>query len=216
MESGAWDDWRSLYSGAALPGQRRIAGEAPGRLPQARLSGSVVGRHYLGNGKAAALHAGSQARGSTARAVSLAQRTQAGEAYINDDFNVEGDIEAAFDLADYLLGHEGSLRESLGLNKRLQKMPANDRPQAGPRPIKLWGSVHSKDRDQQAVTYHYDLPAQFYALWLDQRMVYSCAYFVTPEEDLDPHSSASWITSARSCGSALANVSWTLAAVGAD
>ncbi len=108
-----------------------------------------------------------------------------GEAYVYDDFNIEGDIEAAFDLADYLLGQERSLWKSSDLNERLQKLPANDRPRAGPHPIKLWGSVHSKDRDQQAVTYHYDLPTEFYALWLDQRMVYSCAYFATPEEDLD-------------------------------
>jgi len=108
-----------------------------------------------------------------------------GEAYIYDDFNIEGDIEAAFDLADYLLGQERSLGESVDLNGRLQKLPAKDRPRADPHPIRLWGSVHSKDRDQQAVAYHYDLPAEFYALWLDRRMVYSCAYFATPEEDLD-------------------------------
>jgi hypothetical protein len=84
-----------------------------------------------------------------------------GEAYIYDDFNIEGDIEAAFDLADYLLGQERSLGESVDLNGRLQKLPAKDRPRAGPHPIRLWGSVHSKDRDQQAVAYHYDLPADF-------------------------------------------------------
>jgi len=108
-----------------------------------------------------------------------------GEAYIYDDIDIEGDIEAAFELADYLIGRERSLSESLDLNAQLQKLPANDRPRASLHPIKLWGSVHSKDRDQQAVTYHYDLPAEFYALWLDQRMVYSCAYFTTPEEELD-------------------------------
>ena len=108
-----------------------------------------------------------------------------GEAYVYDDFDIEGDIEAAFDLADYLLGQDRSLWESFDLNERLRKLPASDRPLAGPHPIKLWGAVHSKDRDQQAVTYHYDLPVEFYALWLDQRMVYSCAYFHTPEEDLD-------------------------------
>jgi cyclopropane-fatty-acyl-phospholipid synthase len=108
-----------------------------------------------------------------------------GEAYIYDDIDIEGDIESAFDLADYLLGRERSLSESFDLNEQLQKLPANDLPRAGLHPIKLWGSVHSRDRDQQAVTYHYDLPAEFYALWLDQRMVYSCAYFATPEEDLD-------------------------------
>jgi len=108
-----------------------------------------------------------------------------GEAYIYDDIDIEGDIESAFELADYLIGRERSQSESFDLHKQLQKLPANDRPRAGLHPIKLWGSVHSKDRDQQAVTYHYDLPVEFYALWLDQRMVYSCAYFATPEEDLD-------------------------------
>jgi cyclopropane-fatty-acyl-phospholipid synthase len=49
----------------------------------------------------------------------------------------------------------------------------------------LQGSRHSKTRDRRAVTYHYDVPGEFYALWLDERMVYSCAYFATPDEDLD-------------------------------
>ena len=33
--------------------------------------------------------------------------------------------------------------------------------------------------------YHYDIGNDFYALWLDQRMVYSCAYFPTAEATLD-------------------------------
>jgi cyclopropane-fatty-acyl-phospholipid synthase len=32
---------------------------------------------------------------------------------------------------------------------------------------------------------HYDIGNEFYALWLDQRMIYSCAYFETGTEDLD-------------------------------
>lgn len=108
-----------------------------------------------------------------------------GEAYIYDDFDIEGDIEAAFDLAEYLLGQQRSLWESFDLNERLQKLPAVDHPRTGLRTTGLWGEVHSKDRDRQAISYHYDLPAEFYALWLDRHMVYSCAYFATPEEDLD-------------------------------
>ncbi|KAA2238214.1 SAM-dependent methyltransferase [Salinarimonas soli] len=32
---------------------------------------------------------------------------------------------------------------------------------------------------------HYDHPGSFYALWLDERMAYSCAYFQTPDQSLE-------------------------------
>jgi cyclopropane-fatty-acyl-phospholipid synthase len=35
------------------------------------------------------------------------------------------------------------------------------------------------------VRFHYDVGNDFYALWLDRRLVYSCAYFETPETSLD-------------------------------
>jgi cyclopropane-fatty-acyl-phospholipid synthase len=108
-----------------------------------------------------------------------------GEAYVHDDFDIEGDIEAAFDLADYLLCQERSPKNRLGLSRWVQKLSANSFPRADANPIQLKGALHSRDRDQQAVTYHYDLPAEFYALWLDPCMVYSCAYFATQEDDLD-------------------------------
>ncbi|MGA8867995.1 MAG: cyclopropane-fatty-acyl-phospholipid synthase family protein [Candidatus Sulfotelmatobacter sp.] len=108
-----------------------------------------------------------------------------GEAYIHDDFDIEGDVEAAFDLSDYLLGQECSLWETFDLKKRLEKLPNSDRPRAGLRIVEFSGKLHSKERDRQAICYHYDLPADFYTLWLDRRMVYSCAYFSNPGEDLD-------------------------------
>ena len=105
-----------------------------------------------------------------------------GETYIHGDFDIEGDIDAAFDLADYLLGQERSLREKLRLREQLHKLPTIAHERAR---LRLVGAVHSKDRDRRAVCYHYDLPADFYALFLDRRMVYSCAYFATEDEDLD-------------------------------
>jgi cyclopropane-fatty-acyl-phospholipid synthase len=108
-----------------------------------------------------------------------------GEAYIHDDFDIEGDIEAAFDLADHLLGQKASLGQTLDLNERLHKLPKSDHPRAGLHTIEFGGEVHSKERERQTISYHYDLPAEFYALWLDPRMVYSCAYFAMPDEDLD-------------------------------
>jgi cyclopropane-fatty-acyl-phospholipid synthase len=36
---------------------------------------------------------------------------------------------------------------------------------------------HSPHRDAQQIQFHYDVSDDFYALWLDPRRVYSCAYF---------------------------------------
>jgi cyclopropane-fatty-acyl-phospholipid synthase len=51
-----------------------------------------------------------------------------GEAYIYNDFDIEGDIEAALDLSDYLLAQERSLWERFDLKERLAKLPKSDRP----------------------------------------------------------------------------------------
>ncbi|WP_459614784.1 class I SAM-dependent methyltransferase [Bordetella sp. 2513F-2] len=43
---------------------------------------------------------------------------------------------------------------------------------------------HSVERDARQIEFHYDLSDDFYALWLDPRRVYSCAYFRTPDATL--------------------------------
>jgi len=49
----------------------------------------------------------------------------------------------------------------------------------------LRGLRHSRARDAAAVRHHYDLPPEFYALFLDRTMTYSCAYFEREDVDLD-------------------------------
>lgn len=44
---------------------------------------------------------------------------------------------------------------------------------------------HTKKIDQEAIQYHYDVSNDFYQTWLDENMVYSCAYFENGDEDLD-------------------------------
>ncbi|OAE56868.1 cyclopropane-fatty-acyl-phospholipid synthase [Achromobacter xylosoxidans] len=39
---------------------------------------------------------------------------------------------------------------------------------------------HSVERDAKQIEFHYDLSDDFYALWLDPRRVYSCAYYREP------------------------------------
>jgi hypothetical protein len=47
------------------------------------------------------------------------------------------------------------------------------------------GHKHSRERDREAVRSHYDVGNDFYSLWLDRSLVYSCAYFPTGSEDID-------------------------------
>ena len=45
-------------------------------------------------------------------------------------------------------------------------------------------SPHTREKDAEAVRYHYDVSNEFYSLFLDPAMVYSCAYFENGDEDL--------------------------------
>ncbi len=108
------------------------------------------------------------------------------EAYLYDDFDIEGDIEAVFDLAEALSQKSiGDLRK-LGIARDLLRLPAGEKRQPARRGrSRLKGKLHSTERDRRAIAYHYDVSNDFYALWLDRCMVYSCAYFSDPDEHLD-------------------------------
>ena len=43
---------------------------------------------------------------------------------------------------------------------------------------------HTRKKDEEAIRYHYDVSNAFYQMWLDENMVYSCAYFENGTEDL--------------------------------
>jgi cyclopropane-fatty-acyl-phospholipid synthase len=108
-----------------------------------------------------------------------------GEAYIYDDFDVQGDIHAFFDLVRFLIARKRTAWEKLLGAWHLWSLPAQGRPHVGRQAAQLSGPRRSLERDQQAISYHYDLSNDFFALWLDRRMVYSCAYFTSPTDDLD-------------------------------
>jgi cyclopropane-fatty-acyl-phospholipid synthase len=108
-----------------------------------------------------------------------------GEAYIYNDFDIEGDIEAVFSIADQFLEGRWGKVEQLRYGQRLLSLPKGGQPRPNDAAAKLRGARHSRERDRQAVTYHYNRSNDFYALWLDARMVYSCAYFASPDDDLD-------------------------------
>ncbi len=109
-----------------------------------------------------------------------------GEAFVHGDFDVEGDLVVCTGLADVVAPLFTDPRRWPPLARLLLSLPNSRLADPGWRGgAQLHGELHSSHRDQQAVVYHYDLPGEFYALFLDKYMQYSCAYFPTGEEGLD-------------------------------
>jgi cyclopropane-fatty-acyl-phospholipid synthase len=112
------------------------------------------------------------------------------EAYLHDDFDIEGDTEAIFKIGDFLLSRLGDWKKKLKLGGLLIALPQRDGKSTVERAARhllprIRGKKHSPERDRRAVTFHYDVSNDFYQLWLDRRMVYSCAYFKSPGDNLD-------------------------------
>ncbi|MEW6236215.1 MAG: cyclopropane-fatty-acyl-phospholipid synthase family protein [Candidatus Omnitrophota bacterium] len=108
------------------------------------------------------------------------------EAYLFDDFDIEGNAEDVFSLSNLLTNRSRSFGKKWRAAGILLQLPAGpERRYAHRGPAKLKGKLHSIQRDREAVTYHYDVSNDFYALWLDRSMSYSCAYFQNPDVSLD-------------------------------
>ncbi len=81
----------------------------------------------------------------------------------------------SFDLD--LLRAAATAARSLGLDVRPPQPPPEE---AAPR-----GALHSKRRDSQAISHHYDIGNDFYRLVLGPSMTYSCARFTEPDLSLE-------------------------------
>jgi cyclopropane-fatty-acyl-phospholipid synthase len=106
-----------------------------------------------------------------------------GEAFIYGDFDISGDILAAFPVAEYLEQKQFGPGKKLLLGSLLLGLPSQLHDEE--MRVELRGRTHSKSRDRQAVSFHYDVSNDFYKLWLDPAMVYSCGYFKSPDDSLE-------------------------------
>ncbi|AIS10175.1 fatty acid methyltransferase [Pseudomonas chlororaphis subsp. aurantiaca] len=75
---------------------------------------------------------------------------------------------------------EGSISEVIRVCDELSQALLDGEEQA--LPVR---TLHDKATDAAAISYHYDLSNEFYQLWLDSDMAYSCAYFETGSESLE-------------------------------
>ncbi|MFD7865141.1 class I SAM-dependent methyltransferase [Streptomyces sp. NPDC059783] len=107
------------------------------------------------------------------------------EAYIAGDLDVEGDLADALSRAGRTVRDRPATRfrpaglaAAAALAVRLGAVgPPPPRPGGRARPA---GPLHSTSRDRAAISHHYDLSNDFYALLLDPSMAYSCAYWTRP------------------------------------
>jgi cyclopropane-fatty-acyl-phospholipid synthase len=112
------------------------------------------------------------------------------DAYFRGELDIEGDFFAALSIKDHLDAMQMPRAEKLlaALTAwRLRMLNA-----AAHHSERLFAlsdapriKAHSKAENRDAIHFHYDVSNEFYALWLDRAMVYSCAYFENPEVDLD-------------------------------
>jgi len=93
-----------------------------------------------------------------------------GEAYMNGQVDVEGDLA---DLVSFAIQN--------GI------APINDAPQRFAGAIRRAAStgIRSYKRQKRDVAHHYDIGNDFFRLWLDESLTYSCAYFRAPSDTLE-------------------------------
>jgi cyclopropane-fatty-acyl-phospholipid synthase len=84
-----------------------------------------------------------------------------GEGYARGTIDVEGDLVAGIEAVYH------------ALEERRHRLPG------------AWNAGHSLARSRDNAHRHYDLGNDFYRLWLDREMVYTCAYFPRPGLGLD-------------------------------
>lgn len=88
-----------------------------------------------------------------------------GEAYMDHRIEIEGNIQS---LINDAYSHTDSFLRSKDYLKWLPKK-----------------EKHTKQQNKADIHAHYDLGNDFYRLWLDSTLTYSCAYFKTPEDSLE-------------------------------
>jgi cyclopropane-fatty-acyl-phospholipid synthase len=105
-------------------------------------------------------------------------------AYVAGDIEVDGDLDPLFDLSvpptRQLLKVENlrSLLSTVGVAAlRPIKPPSIESNQRG--------VLHSRSRDKQAISHHYDVSNRFYEMVLGPSMTYSCAVFASPDDTLE-------------------------------
>lgn len=162
---------------AALAALRILFGDELGNTVAARLwDGTTVG------GEDAAFRLLVATPGALRLALRPPFDLSAGRAFAAGLLDCSGDVEAAVDAMLRASARMNPLR-ALALANALRRLPRETAPPV--REVKLRGPRHSRERDRNAIGFHYDLALDFYRTFLDRDLVYSCAYYDDGARSLD-------------------------------
>jgi cyclopropane-fatty-acyl-phospholipid synthase len=127
------------------------------------------------NGGGPALHVRSPA--ALAHALRAPGQLGIGRAYVSGAIEVD-DIDAVMDVVGTYrvppLDRGAQVKLALAAARAMGPVKPPPVPEMELRPQ---GRRHSVERDRRSVRHHYDVSNDFFALWLDRSMTYSCAFF---------------------------------------
>jgi cyclopropane-fatty-acyl-phospholipid synthase len=111
-----------------------------------------------------------------------------GRGYVAGELDVEGNLYQALESVAPILGDQ-TRRHVLTAADRAELLKTavvlgavGPQPKPPPEEATLYGRRHSRSRDRAAVRHHYDVGNNFYRLVLGPSLVYSCAYWTTPDD----------------------------------
>ena len=108
-----------------------------------------------------------------------------GRAYVSGDIEVD-DMDAAIELLDTWQAPALDGADKRRLLLAAVRAAGIQRPPRRPAAeLVLSGRRHSRERDARAVRHHYDVSNEFFALFLDRSMTYSCAFWAEGAETLE-------------------------------
>lgn len=104
------------------------------------------------------------------------------EDYLTQDIDIEGDAECLFDMVSFIRDLKLPWSTTLRVIRQAFKLPHRHHDNS----VHAIRAGRSRRRNtKKTISHHYDVGNDFYKLWLDQEMVYSCAYFAGVDQALD-------------------------------
>jgi cyclopropane-fatty-acyl-phospholipid synthase len=114
------------------------------------------------------------------------------ESYFQGLIDIDGDLYSALKLRHHLTSLQLSLIEKAALAAKALRIKPDKIASTGsdtPKWAKTFGQKlgisSSKKLNRDAISFHYDVSNDFYALWLDEQMAYSCAYYEDAAQSLE-------------------------------